>query len=91
MSASSQPSNWQWHEKHWTLSGLADVGFQINPAKAKSCADGATNGHALFDLEGAFFDLEDVLLDLEVAGAANVSIRACRHARGVAIARKSWL
>jgi hypothetical protein len=89
-SFSSQPSNWQWHEKHWTLSGLAVVGFQTNPAKARSCADGRASGQAFFDLEGTFFVFEDVRLDLEVAGALKVSIRACRHARLAAIALTSW-
>jgi len=88
-SFSSQPSSWQWHAKHWTLSGLAVVGFQTNPAKARSCADGSTNGQAFFDFEGAFFDFEDTRLDLEDAGAENVSIRACKHARE-AIAPISW-
>lgn len=89
-SFSSHPSSWQWHEKHWTLSGLAVVGFQTNPAKARSCGDGCSNGQAFFALGGAFFDFEDVRLDLEVAGAAKVSIRACRHAREATIARESW-
>ena len=89
-SFSSQPSSWQWHEKHWTLSGLAVVGFQTNPAKARSCADGSAKGQAFFDLEGAFFVFEDVRLDLEAAGAEKVSIRACRHAREAAMAPGSW-
>ena len=89
-SFSSQPSSWQWHEKHCTLSGLAVVGFQTNPANARSCADGCANGQAFFDLEGAFLVFEDVRLDLEVAGALKVSMRACRHARLAAMAPGRW-
>jgi hypothetical protein len=71
------------------LSGLVVVGFQTNPAKAKSCADGSANGQAFFDFEGAFLVFEDVRLDLE-AGAVNVSMRAWRDAREVAMACGSW-
>jgi hypothetical protein len=84
-SFSSQPSSWQWHEKHWTLSGLVVVGFQTNPAKAKSCAEGSANGQAFFDFAGAFLVLDDVRLDLE-AGAVKVSIRAWSDAREAAMA-----
>lgn len=89
-SFSSQPSSWQWHEKHCTLSGLAVVAFQTNPAKARSCAEGDVNGHAFFDLVGTFFDLVEVRLDLELAGAVKLSMRACRHARDAAIAPRCW-
>lgn len=65
------------------MSGLVVVGFQTNPAKARSCADGSVNGQAFFDFEGAFLVFEEVRRDLET-GAVNVSIRAWRDAREAA-------
>ena len=72
------------------MSGLAVVGFQTKPAKARSCEDGSANGHAFFDFVGAFFDFVEVRLDLEEAGPEKVSIRACRHASEAAIAPRYW-
>lgn len=80
-SFSSQPSSWQWQEKHWTLSGLAVVGLQTKPAKARSCGEGCVSGQACLVLEGGFLVLEEVRRDLGAVGAAKVSMRACRHAR----------
>lgn len=58
MSASSQPSSWQLQAQHWTLSGLTDVGLHTNPAKARSSALGAANGHAAFAFGAVFFERE---------------------------------
>lgn len=75
-SASSQPSSWQLQAQHWTLSGLADVGFQTNPANARSCALGAANGHAAFAFGAVFFDRELVRLVFAAGAPWNVASRA---------------
>jgi hypothetical protein len=62
--------------QHWTLSGLADVGFQTNPAYARSCALGEDSGHAALDFGAAFFERELVRLDFEPAAPSKVARRA---------------
>jgi hypothetical protein len=71
--------------QHWTLSGLADVGLQTNPAKARSSALGAANGQAALALGAAFFDRELVRLVLVAPAAPKVASRAWYVAKDASI------
>lgn len=75
-SVSSQPSSWQAQEKHCTLSGLAEVGFHTNPAKARSYGTGAVSGQTALATLVLFFERAEVRRDDLVSVQAKESYRA---------------